>query len=305
MTQRSMVVVVGDVINDIIVRPRGPVQVGTDTQSHIEHSAGGSGANQAAWIGAQHTLVRFAGRVGAHDAAYHTEALEQLGVETWLGVDHELATGTIVVLVSPDGERSMFTDRGANRRLEVTDLPTRLLENAGLLHVSAYPLFEPSTRSTVRRLWAAARDAGVPTSVDPASLAGLRDVGPEPFFEWTSGALIVFPNQDEGRFLTGCDDPEAIVAALLEVYPVVALKLGPAGTLVGAADGLRVAVSAQPAAVVDSTGAGDAFCAGFIAAWNRGADLSQCAHGAVAASAQAIGQVGGRPSPAGRSHHRS
>ncbi len=295
MTSQSVVVVVGDVINDIIVRPRRPLEVGTDTPSHIERSAGGSGANQAAWIGAQQVLVRFAGRVGAPDAANHSEALQQLGVETWLGVDLELATGTIVVLVSADGERSMFTDRGANRRLAATDVPTRLLDNAGLLHVSAYPLFEPSTRSAVLQLWAAALDAGVPTSVDPASLAGLRDVGRDPFFEWTSGARIVFPNLDEGVFLTGCGDPEAIVAALLRVYPVVALKLGAAGTLVGAADGVRVAVSARSVAVVDSTGAGDAFCAGFIAAWHRGSNLTECAHGAVATAARAIGQVGGRP----------
>jgi len=289
------VVVVGDVINDVIVRPRGPIQVGTDTPSHIGRSPGGSGANQAAWIGALQTPVRFAGRVGAPDAAYHSQALERLGVETWLAVDDDLETGTIVVLVSPEGERSMFTDRGANRRLETEDLPTRLLENAGLLHVSAYQLFEPLPRTAVRQLWAAALDAGVPASVDPASLAGLRDIGPKLFFEWTSGARLVFPNLDEGRFLTGLDDPDAIVAALLELYPVVALKLGPAGALVGAADGFRVAVSAQLATVVDSTGAGDAFCAGFIASWSRGSDLDKCAEAAVAAAARAIGQVGGRP----------
>jgi len=295
VTPPAVVVVVGDVINDIIVRPRRPVEVGTDTPSNIESSPGGSGANQAAWIGVLQTSVRFAGRVGAADAAYHRQALEQLGVDTWLAVDHDLATGTIVVLVSPDGERSMFTDRGANRRLEVTDLPTRLLENARLLHVSAYQLFEASSRSAVCQLWAAAREAGVPVSVDPASLAGLRDVGRESFFEWTSGARIVFPNLDEGRFLTGCEDPDAIVAALLETYAIAALKLGPAGALVGAADGLRVAVSAQSGQVLDSTGAGDAFCAGFIAAWARGSDLDECATGAVATAARAIGQVGGRP----------
>ena len=292
---RPLVVVVGDVVNDIIVRPWGPVDVGTDTPSEIERSPGGSGANQAAWLAALHTKVRFAGRVGARDAAYHRAALEQLGVDTWLASDHEMATGTIVVLVSPDGERSMFTDRGANRGLRAADLPERLLDDAILLHVSGYQLFEPGTRSAVRHLWATALDAGIATSVDPASLAGLREVGRQSFLEWTSGARLVFPNLDEGRLLTGRDEPDAIVAALLESYPVVALKLGAAGALVAAADGRRIPVTAQPAEVVDSTGAGDAFCAGFLTPWVCGVDLEQCALDAVKAAARAAGHLGARP----------
>jgi sugar/nucleoside kinase (ribokinase family) len=75
VTRPLVVVVVGDVINDIIVRPQGPIDVGTDTPSEIERSPGGSGANQAAWLAALRTPVRFAGRVGAPDAAYHRATL--------------------------------------------------------------------------------------------------------------------------------------------------------------------------------------------------------------------------------------
>ena len=292
-----VVVVVGDVINDFIVRPQGPIEVGTDTPSEIERSPGGSGANQAAWLAALRTPVRFVGRVGAPDAAYHREALEQLGVEAWLASDDDVATGTIVVVVSPDGERSMFTDRGANLGLRASDLPTLLLDDAKLLHVSGYQLFEPGTRSAVRGLWAAALEAGIPTSVDPAAVAGLRKVGRQSFLDWTSGAQLVFPNLDEGRLLTGRDEPDEIVAALLENYPVVALKLGAEGALVAAGDGRRVPMAARPAEIVDSTGAGDAFCAGFVAQWVRGRDLEECVLSAVTAAATATGQVGARPRP--------
>jgi len=292
---RKPVVIVGDVINDVVVRPLRPSELATDTPSEIERSPGGSGANQAAWLAAMHTPVRFAGRVGAPDAAYHRSVLEQLGVETWLAEDHDVETGTIMVLVSPDGERSMFTDRGASRWMREDDLPVRLLADASMLHVSGYQLFEPGPRAAVRQLWAAALGAKIQTSVDPVSVAGLRDVGPDSFLEWTAGAQIVFPNLDEGRLLTGLQEPDAIVADLLESYPVVALKLGPAGALVGAADGRRVAVPAQGADVVDSTGAGDAFCAGFLARWVCGDELGQCATNAALAAALAIGQVGGRP----------
>ena len=223
------VIVVGDVINDVVVRPKGPVEVGTDTPSQIERSPGGSGANQAAWMAALNVEVRFAGRAGAADSADHREALERAGVETRLTDDEDLPTGTIVVLVSPDGERSMFTDRGADRALGAADLPAELLEGCRLLHVSAYPLFEPGSRDAVLQLCASAIAAGITVSIDPASAAGLRAVGRRAFLEWTSGAQLVFPNLDEGRLLTGLDDPDAIADALSARYPVVALKLGPAG----------------------------------------------------------------------------
>jgi len=292
---QPMVVVIGDVINDIIVRPIGPIAVGTDTPSQIERSPGGSGANQAAWLAALNTPVRFIGRVGAPDVAFHRTALEQLGVETRLGSTDDRATGTIVVFVAADGERSMFTDRGANSALGEADLPSSLLDDAGLLHVSGYQLFEPGTRAAVLRLWTAALDAGIPTSVDPASVAGLREVGREPFLEWTSGAELAFPNLDEGRLLSGAEEPDAIVSTLLERYRVVALKLGASGALVGSADGKRVKMGPRAAHIVDSTGAGDAFCAGFLTSFMRAGDLEACVLDAVSAAARAVGQVGARP----------
>ena len=294
MTQ-PRVVVIGDVINDLIVRPQGPVAVDSDTASKIERSPGGSGANQAAWLGALHTPVRFVARVGASDLAYHRAALEKFGVEACLARDEDHATGTIVVLVGPDGERSMFTDRGANTSVREADLPVQLLENVALLHVSGYQFFESTTRSVIRDLWTRASEAGIATSVDPASVAGLEQVGAEPFLEWTSGARFIFPNLDEACFLTGRSEPDAIVAELLRHYSVVALKLGRAGALVASTEGETVQVDAQPAQFLDSTGAGDAFCAGFLASWMRGADLKSCALAAVKTAAKAVSQVGARP----------
>jgi sugar/nucleoside kinase (ribokinase family) len=291
----KLVVVVGDLINDLIVRPRSPMAVGTDTPSEIERSPGGSGANQAAWLATFGARVRFVGRAGRADAACHRDMLERLGVEALIAADDEVATGTIVVLVSADGERSMFTDRGANAALCVLDLPPGLLEGAGLLHVSGYEFFAASTRPVVCQLWSAALGADVVTSVDPASAAGIREVGAGPFLEWTAGAGLIFPNLDEGRLLTGCDEPEAIVAALLRSYPVVALKLGQAGALVASREGLEIRVDAVAAHIVDTTGAGDAFCAGFLATFVRGGDLDSCAREAVRAAARAVGQVGARP----------
>jgi sugar/nucleoside kinase (ribokinase family) len=294
-----LAVVVGDVINDIVVRPFGPPAAGTDTPSLIEQTGGGSGANQAAWMGALGAAVRFAGRAGAQDANAHRLRLAQAGVDARITADPTRPTGTIVVLVGADGERSMFTDRGASEVLDDDDLPADLLDGAELLHVSGYSLFSEASRAAVLRLWRLAVDAGLHVSVDPCSAAGLAEVGAEAFVEWTGEADTVFPNLDEGRLLAAVESPEpaAIVDRLLEHYRTVALKLGPSGVLAASRDGERVRLPGRPVDVVDSTGAGDAFCAGWLVEWLSGGPLAERARAGLAAAARAVTQVGGRPRP--------
>jgi sugar/nucleoside kinase (ribokinase family) len=296
VTKAPLVLLVGDIMNDVVVRPRAAIDLATDTPSRIEFSRGGSAANQAAWMAALGANVRFAGRAGAVDAAGHELALASLGVDVRLTVDTVAPTGTVVAVVAAGGERSMFTDRGANRNLARGDLEG-LLDGVSLLHISAYQLFEPLSRDSVRALWDAAVRSGVATSVDPASFAGIRDCGREQFLEWTSGGKFVFPNFEEGRNLTGELDPEAIVSALLESYAVVALKLGSDGTLTGTADGARVRKSAEAADVVDSTGAGDAFCAGFLVRFVAGGGLEESTAFAVRVATEVLSRSGGRPLP--------
>lgn len=295
MTRTSYVLVVGDVMNDVVVRPLGPIAIGTDTPSEIVRSPGGSGANQAAWLAHLGVDVRFVGRVGAGDAQRHRDALEITGrVQAFLGEDDERPTGSVVALVTPDGERSMFTHRGANEGLGPDDVPSEMLHDVALLHVSGYVLFTPESRDAVGRLWDATRTAHLPTSVDPASVAHLLRVGVDEFLACTAGGDVVFPNLDEGFVLTGHREPDRMVDELLRHYAVVALKLGPAGALVASA-GERLRVAARPAEVVDSTGSGDAFCAGFLASWLHGASLEVCAAAAVDAAAVALSRLGARP----------
>ena len=293
----ALVVVIGDVMNDVIVRPLGPVAPGTDTPSRIVHTPGGSGANQAAWLASMGVEVRFLARVGTADAARHREALAASGVDPWLLDDPVQPTGTVVAFVGPDGERSMFTDRGSNIPVAAVDLDTGVLDGARLLHVSAYQLFDDATWAALRPLWSAAAHAGIARSVDPASVAGLRDLGAAGFLERTAGAELLLPNRDEGRFLTGLSGPAAIVEQLCEHYPLVALKLGPAGAVVGARGKDPIWRPALPAEVVDTTGAGDAFGAGFVARWVAGQPLTDCLDGALACAAGAVAHPGARPAP--------
>lgn len=305
-----MILVVGDVINDIVVRPRTPVAADSDTPSTITASPGGSGANQAAWLGALGARVRFAGRAGADDIAAHSAALEAAGVDARLVADPRTPTGRIVVLAK-GGRRDMFTDRGANLNLTRADLPDDLLDGAGLLHVSGYSLFHPGVGAAVGDLMRRARERGVATSVDPCSAAFLRDSGPEAFRAWARGARLIFPNLAEGRLLTGARSADAVATSLLGDYPVVALKLGADGALIASRDTAlkgtasadaqsRLRLPSVPAEVVDPTGAGDAFCAGFLTAWVPGRPLDECARAALTAAASAVATVGARPPLTGR-----
>lgn len=270
---RPVVLVVGDVVDDEVVRPRGAVEWGGETRADIAVTPGGSAANQAAWLGSLGARVRFAGRVGADDADRHGRVLLVHGVDARLVADGSAPTGRIVIVVAPDGERDMYVDPGANRNLTAADLGDDLLDGVALVHLSGYSFFPPGPRAAVRDLARRATARGAAVSVDPASAAFLREVGAAAFLEWTGDAGLVFPNLEEGRVLARRHDPDAIVDELVRHYRMVVLKLGAAGALVATATGLRLRQPAATVEVVDTTGAGDAFCAGFLARWveERGA----------------------------------
>lgn len=292
----SVVLVVGDVIDDIIVRPREATNRGSDTLASIEPTLGGSGANQAVWLAEYGASVRFAGRVGHRDLSRHQQAFAEAGVDARLVPDDQHPTGTIVVIVDPDdGERDMYTDRGANLALTSEDLPDDLLDGVGLLHLSGYSLFEPSVRAAVLALAARARRRGVGLSVDPASTAFLRDIGPQRFLDSLGEVAVLLPNLDEGRLLTGEQDAEVVATRLLDNAEVVALKLGAEGALVVERGGVAFRVPARPCELVDTTGAGDAFCGAYLAGVmaERGTQASVAA--AVEAGARAVAAPGARP----------
>lgn len=289
------VLVVGDVIDDVVVRPLAAAAHGTDTPSVIVASPGGSGANQAAWLAASGARVRFVGRVGTADVGRHASALQQAGVDARLVPDRQAPTGTVVVLVDAEGQRSMFTDRGANLGLSPQDLPDRVLDDVTLVHVSGYGLFHPGPRRAVLDLVARARAAGIPWSVDPSSTSYLAQVGPAAFLSWIAGAGLLFPNLDEGRLLTGRRTPQAVAERLLAHVPTVVVTSGADGALL-AQRGREVLVRAAVGAdVVDTTGAGDAFCGAFLSSWSQGAPASHALDDAVRAAARAVTIPGGRP----------
>jgi ribokinase len=275
MTAR--VVVLGDVMADVVTAHDGPIAVGSDTPARIALRPGGSAANVAAWLARAGAEVVLIARVGTDAAA--EVALQGLdGVELRVSRDPRRATGTCVVLVAPGGERTMLPDPGANDALTPGDLPDDVF-TTGVLHVSGYALLRHGPRAAALAALDKAREAGMRISVDPASAAPLAN---DPvFLDRITPIDLLFPNEDEA----------AVLGPQLKV-PEVVITRGPRGATW--TDGFRtVEERAVPAEAVDTTGAGDAFAAGFLSAW-PGDPARALAAGAKLA-AEAVQSQGGRP----------
>jgi sugar/nucleoside kinase (ribokinase family) len=294
MTRPPRILVIGDVMTDVIVRPEGPLARGSDRRASIAIEPGGSAANQAAWLAFFGANVDFVARVGSADLQSERARLEAIGVMPHLVGDSERATGRLVALIDPCGERSFLTDRGANEALEASDIPDEIIAGAAMIHLSGYSFFAPSPRAAVLDVMGRAGDK--PISVDPASAEFLREVGPENFLAWTRSAAILFPNAEEAAILAGSDDPEAQCARLAALYPLVVIKRGAAGSE-AAEVSRRWRVAAPKVEAIDTTGAGDAFVAAFLAAHFKGAHVEAALERAAAAGAAASTTVGGRPIP--------
>ncbi len=289
------VLVVGDLLYDMLAKSDGEITFGTDTFVSIRVSAGGSGANAAAWLAHTGIETRFVGRVGDDVFGGFLEGeMERVGVRSYLARDPSLATGKVFVLVDGAGERTMITDRGAGEALGPEDLPEDLFA-AGHLHLSGYTLSGGSRRETALKALRLARRAGMTVSVDPSSVPLLGSIGPDRFLEWTHGADLLFPNLTEGGTLTGEKDPDRILEKLLPHYSAIVLKLGPDGAVYADEGGNLLREPSAAVDVEDTTGAGDAFSAGFLAAWLGGESPGEALRGGAALAAAAVGRVGARP----------
>lgn len=291
-----LVVVVGDVLVDVVVRPTGPVAPGSDTPATITWRQGGAAANTAVALADLGTPVRLVGRIGDDVAGRGLQAaLTDRGVRTRLTVDPAVATGTVMALVGAD-ERDMFTDRGASGLLGVADLVDGWLDGATHLHLSGYTLLASASRGAGRAALAAAAAAGLSVSVDPASAGPLRGVGAARFLSWLPPGTLLTPNVDEAAVLTGHTDPVAAAVALADRLGEVVVTCGAQGAVWTDGDRVvrRPAVPVPEGGVADPVGAGDAFTAGLLAARLDGASVADQLTRANAAAADA---VSGSPSP--------
>jgi sugar/nucleoside kinase (ribokinase family) len=288
----TRVVCIGDVMVDVHARLPGELAIGSDTPATIAFTGGGSAANTAAWLAAAGCAAVFVGRVGDDVAGRQaTGELEAAGVQLRVSVDSKLPTGTCIVLVGSDGERTMIPSAGANARGALALGTADLVDS--WLHVSGYALFHEQARDAALRSLTAARADGRPVSVDAASAAPLRDYGATRFLDDVAPCLL-FANLDEAAALSGTRNPDGAARALGLRSGQAIVKQG-AGAAVWSDGRHVVGVPGHHVDVVDSTGAGDAFAAGVLAALVTGLELTAALAAGHDLAARAVARPGARP----------
>jgi ribokinase len=281
-------VVLGDLVLDVVLAPARPLQAASDVPGRVALVQGGSAANTARWVarlGARAILIAAVGRDATGRALVN--AVRSDGVTSHVARIAGARTGRIGVLVAPGGERSFVQDRGAAELLRPDELRAAWFAGADALHLPIYSLLGP-LGDAGRQALQLGRAAGAAVSIDLASigplLAGGRraarilidEVAPD----------VLFATAAEAEALLGLGRLEDLV----ELASIAVVKRGAKGATVLARDGaeiLRFEVATEALSATDTTGAGDAFDAGFLVGWltarAAGRSLSTSLHRAALA----------------------
>ncbi len=291
---------VGVLVADVIVHPvdAWPEQGRLGLVEGIALRSGGLAHTTSVTLAKLGVPTATVGRVGADPfGTFLIEALREHGIESHVRRDETATTSTTVVLVTSGGERSFLHLVGANAKVGSDDVPGALLSTSKVLHLGGYFILPGLDGGPAATLLRRARDAHCTTTLDVAWDATGR------WMTLLAPCLphldVLFGNVDELGACAGEREPARIAAALRgRGAGVVAVKMGEHGAYVDA-DSWRGHVPAFAVPAVDTTGAGDAFCGGFLAGLLAGWDLHRVTRFANAVGAMCVTAVGGATGIAG------
>ena len=271
VAQQPRVLVLGDLVLDVVLAPERAIESGTDVPGSVGIRQGGSAANTARWLarlGIDVQLVCAVGRDGAGRSL--VSQLEADGVRVRAARIAGQRTGRVGVLVTPNGERSFVADRRAALALRPDHLKDEWFARLDLVHVPAYSLMGEPIAAAARTAVAMARAiSGAEVSLDLSSIGPLLAEGRRAARELVASVKpdVLFATETEVEAFLGRNAGDGI----LDHAAIAVIKQGSRGARVvargAAAEPLRFDVATPQVTVADSTGAGDAFSAGFIAGW--------------------------------------
>ncbi|MBX3063502.1 MAG: carbohydrate kinase family protein [Anaerolineae bacterium] len=282
----------GDVNRDLCLTVREVPAAGADAEvTEMAFTAGGSAANTAciaARLGTDTQLIGLLGDDEQADSLLYDLVVHDVRTHYLRRVSGY--SGMVTAIIDTTGERTFLSYRGVNARLPYGDLPANLLTEGDHLHISGYSFQTEHSSNTAIELMAQARQAGASVSLDTSYLFA-RD--------YAANALIsrvdyLIPNEEEARLLTGQERlEEAAEALVLRGVPTVLIKAGARGCYLRTVEHKTWLPAYPVTRIVDTIGAGDAFCGGFIAATLRHHDPVVAARIGMAAASLVIQQVGG------------
>lgn len=286
-----MLGIIGDLVEDVIVWMAEPLRHGTDTEVEIFHTRGGSAANVASFA-ARLGPTRFIGCVGNdHLGDSLVKDLEAEGVD--VRVQRKSVTGTIVILIDQTGERSMLPHRGAATLLD--DIPNEWLDGLELLHVPSYSFAGGPVANATIDLIRRAKSRSVLISIDASSTGMLAQYGVTHFLDLMADLNpdFLIGNESEtsllGLSVDGARGPEAGRLP----GTIVVTKAGANPTVVHSPEKETLVVPVPPVRkVLDLTGAGDAFAAGFLTSFLATRDLRNACVGGHATAALVLASPG-------------
>ncbi len=293
----AKVLCIGDVMLDVITKISvmpDKINYGSDTPSTISTHGGGAAGNVASWLTRTDAVATIVAHVGddAAGAALVSE-FDSLGVRHKNLMVDKGSSGVVVVLVDPTGERTMFPDNGANSGLHLGDLPE--LDEYDVVYLSGYSPLDPLSRPGVLAMIAKIKEAGLPLYFDPASVGGMMEVPLSEVKSWIQMMDVILLNEEEAIYLTGETDPLKAIEILLQDCETVVIKRGSQGAIGKSRGSILVSTPAQSTEVVDTTGAGDSFAAGFIAHYALTKNMQHGLESGAAVAAKCVAIVGARP----------
>jgi sugar/nucleoside kinase (ribokinase family) len=288
------VLCIGDVMLDVVVKLQGSINYGEDTASKITTHGGGAAGNVASWIAHTGTGSSIVARVGNDSAgAALISEFDNLKVDHSSLIRTSDATGVVVVLVDQKGERTMFPETGANAGLTLADMPP--LAGFDAAYVSGYALLNPRSRTGVMEMIATIKMAGIPLFYDTVTVGAMKEVDRELILSWLPLMDYILPNEEEALYVVDAADIDSALEKLLVLCPAVIIKRGAGGATALERGGQRIDIDAINTVVADTTGAGDSFAGGFIAAKISGSDLRASVEAGVTLAATCVANIGARP----------
>jgi sugar/nucleoside kinase (ribokinase family) len=287
------VIVVGDVMLDVVVKPDTEIAPTSDTPSRVRLNRGGAAANMAEALAREGHHVTYVGACGDDLAAQlFEETLHRAGIDVALERLGE-PTGVVVAVVDAEGQRAMMTDRGANSKLGYAHVLESLTQPFDHLHVSGYTLLDPLTIGVGRDALARANEMGRSTSVDVCSVAPLIALTPAVFMEAARGAGTLFANEEEALALSGASTVDAAIERLSHDFAEIVVTRGEFGVQArkGGADYHAASLSDQ---IIDTTGAGDAATGAYLAVRLGEGTIDQALEAAMSAASLVVRGLGSR-----------